>query len=83
MCDDVSCSEPAMKPRAGLSSWPVGLDEAQSPVHFELPQARGPVRLPGSQRIVWWTGRVAIGLRWQPPVHPPREREHEHIDGGA
>lgn len=23
----------------------------------------GPVALPGSGRLVWWTGRVAIGLR--------------------
>jgi hypothetical protein len=27
----------------------------------------GPVYLPGSGRLVWWTGRVAIGLRHQPP----------------
>jgi hypothetical protein len=26
----------------------------------------GPVALPGSGRMVWWTGRVAIGLRHQP-----------------
>ncbi len=26
----------------------------------------GPVMLPGSGRMVWWTGRVAIGLRHQP-----------------
>ena len=28
----------------------------------------GPVALPGTGRIVWWTGRVAIGLRHQPPA---------------
>ena len=27
----------------------------------------GPVALPGTGRMVWWTGRVAIGLRHQPP----------------
>ena len=27
----------------------------------------GPVVLPGSGRLVWWTGRVAIGLRHQAP----------------
>ena len=26
----------------------------------------GPVVLPGTGRLVWWTGRVAIGLRHQP-----------------
>jgi hypothetical protein len=26
----------------------------------------GPVVLPGSGRLIWWTGRVAIGLRHQP-----------------
>lgn len=26
----------------------------------------GPVVLPGSGRLVYWTGRVAIGLRHQP-----------------
>ena len=31
----------------------------------------GPVVLPGSGRLVWWTGRVAIGLRHE------AERRHE------
>jgi hypothetical protein len=26
----------------------------------------GPVVIPGTGRLVWWTGRVAIGLRHQP-----------------
>jgi hypothetical protein len=26
----------------------------------------GPIVLPGTGRMVWWTGRVAIGLRHQP-----------------
>jgi hypothetical protein len=26
----------------------------------------GPMALPGTGRMVWWTGRVAIGLRHQP-----------------
>jgi hypothetical protein len=29
----------------------------------------GPVVLPGSGRLIWWTGRVAIGLRHQPRPH--------------
>jgi hypothetical protein len=28
----------------------------------------GPLVLPGSGRMVWWTGRVAIGLRHQPTL---------------
>ncbi len=40
-------------------------DDAQPPV--EIPPGHiGPVVLPGSGRLVWWTGRVAIGLRHQP-----------------
>jgi len=30
----------------------------------------GPLALPGTGRMVWWTGRVAIGLR-----HEPRKNE--------
>lgn len=26
----------------------------------------GLVALPGTGRLIWWTGRVAIGLRYQP-----------------
>ena len=26
----------------------------------------GPFVIPGTGRVVWWTGRVAIGLRHQP-----------------
>ncbi|KAB2870387.1 MAG: hypothetical protein IT503_09165 [Burkholderiaceae bacterium] len=32
-----------------------------------IPQGHiGPVALPGTGRVVWWTGRVAIGLRHEP-----------------
>ncbi len=30
---------------------------------------RGPVTLPGNGRTIWWTGRVAIGLRHQAPQY--------------
>ena len=44
-------------------------DDAPPPV--EIPAGHmGPVVLPGSGRLVWWTGRVAIGLRHQ-PQRPP------------
>lgn len=29
----------------------------------------GPFYLPGSGRLIWWTGRVAIGLRHERPAH--------------
>lgn len=31
----------------------------------------GPAFLPGTGQPVWWTGRVAIGLRYQRPDHRP------------
>lgn len=37
----------------------------------------GPVYLPGSGRLIYWTGRVAIGLRHQP------QREFETIGQSA
>jgi hypothetical protein len=44
-----------------------------TPIHFhgdapavEIPDGyTGPVTLPGNGRTIWWTGRVAIGLRHQ------------------
>jgi hypothetical protein len=33
-----------------------------------VPQGyKGPVALPGTGRMVYWTGRIAIGLRYAPP----------------
>lgn len=33
---------------------------------FALPVGHvGPLTLPGTQREIWWTGRVAIGLRFE------------------
>jgi hypothetical protein len=37
----------------------------------------GPVALPGTGRMVWWTGRVAIGLR-----HEPR-RQYDMLSSSA
>jgi hypothetical protein len=37
----------------------------------------GPVVLPGSGRLIYWTGRVAIGLRHE------RERHYEQIGQSA
>jgi hypothetical protein len=40
-------------------------NDAAPPVRIP-PGHIGPVVLPGTGRMVWWTGRVAIGLRHQP-----------------
>ncbi|MFL6697795.1 MAG: hypothetical protein ACJ8GJ_11550 [Vitreoscilla sp.] len=44
---------------------------ASSPPPFDkgwVPQGYvGPVALPGTGRMVFWTGRIAIGLRYAPP----------------
>lgn len=39
-------------------------NEAAPPVYIPSGHV-GPVTLPGTGRMVWWTGRVAIGLRHQ------------------
>jgi hypothetical protein len=37
---------------------------------IEIPKGHtGPVLLSETGRTVWWTGRVAIGLRYEPPQH--------------
>lgn len=46
----------------------IRLCDAGPPV--PVPQGHvGPVALPGTGRMVWWTGRVAIGLRHEPQRH--------------
>jgi hypothetical protein len=46
----------------------IRLNEASPPVPVP-PGHVGPVMLPGTGRMVWWTGRVAIGLRHEPSPH--------------
>lgn len=37
---------------------------------IDIPKGHtGPVLLSETGRTVWWTGRVAIGLRYEPPRH--------------
>jgi hypothetical protein len=43
----------------------IRLNDAAPPLAIP-PGHVGPVVLPGTGRMVWWTGRVAIGLRHQP-----------------
>ena len=57
------------------------MDSASISIHlhastppFALPVGHvGPLTLPGTQREIWWTGRVAIGLRF----------ERQHTTGSA
>lgn len=42
----------------------------ESTLGVDLPRGHvGPVLLSETGRTVWWTGRVAIGLRYEPPRH--------------
>jgi hypothetical protein len=51
------------------------IQSAATPIHLHretpllnVPEGYvGPLTLPGNNRTVFWTGRVAIGLRHQPP----------------
>jgi hypothetical protein len=52
----------ALRQRAGAA-----IRHSSSAPPVEIPPGHiGPVVLPGSGRMVYWTGRVAIGLRHQP-----------------
>ena len=52
----------------GAAEPAIRLNSALPPV--EIPAGHiGPVVLPGSGRLIWWTGRVAIGLRHQSERH--------------
>ena len=44
----------------------IRLNDAAPPVPVP-PGHVGPVKLPGTGRVEYWTGRVAIGLRHEPP----------------
>lgn len=52
-------------------SAPASRSSSIAPGTFIPPARVGLVQLPGSTRLVWWTGRVAIGLRYW-PARPDR-----------
>ncbi len=54
-----------MNPDATDGASLIRTNDAAPPVQIP-PGHIGPVVLPGTGRMVWWTGRVAIGLRHQP-----------------
>jgi hypothetical protein len=44
-----------------------GIDHSSAAPPVAIPQGHvGPFVIPGTGRLVWWTGRVAIGLRHRP-----------------
>ena len=51
-------------PAAADGALRIRTNDASPPVQIP-PGHVGPVVLPGTGRMVWWTGRVAIGLRHQ------------------
>jgi hypothetical protein len=56
--------------RTGQRAISVAVDEPP----IQMPKGHiGPVMLSATGRSVWWTGRVAIGLRYEPPprAEPP------------
>ena len=46
----------------------IGHDSLAPPENIP-PGYVGTVVLPGTGRLIWWTGRVSIGLRYQPRQH--------------
>ena len=64
----VSVPGSAERPRPGADD--AAIQHSASAPPFVVPPGHiGPVVLPGTGRLVWWTGRVAIGLRHQPESH--------------
>lgn len=44
-----------------------GIEHVSTAAMIEIPRGHvGEFVIPGTGRMVWWTGRVAIGLRHQP-----------------
>jgi len=49
-----------------------GIDHSSVAPPVPIPTGHvGPFVIPGTGRTVWWTGRVAIGLRHQPQRFEP------------
>lgn len=54
------------------------LHTQQWPLGHQAPQ-RGFVQLPGTGRLVYWTGRVAIGLNHQPSSNTSAPVPHSQL----
>ena len=55
---------------------PIHHSEAAPPPHLP-PHYRGFALLPQHRRLIYWTGRVAIGLRYDRPRNDPITRAEE------
>ena len=61
--DAQAANDPFVRPARNAVD-PIAFDDAP----IQVPKGHvGPVLLSATGRTVWWTGRVAIGLRYQPP----------------
>jgi hypothetical protein len=57
--------------KAAMNASPASIRLNRDCLPLEVPaDYTGPVTLPGNGRTVYWTGRVAIGLRHQTPPPP-------------
>jgi hypothetical protein len=63
-------SRTATRPTVATAAMPIA-NAAADPVTLAIPLGHiGPLVLPGTGRVVWWTGRVAIGLRHEAARKP-------------
>jgi hypothetical protein len=54
---------------AGASAAQAPIQHAAHASSLDIPRGHvGPYWLPGTGRLIWWTGRVAIGLRHEGPA---------------
>lgn len=55
------------KPQGTQTDRCVGIDHSSAAPPVPIPRGHiGEFVIPGTGKLVWWTGRVAIGLRHQP-----------------
>lgn len=60
-------NKPTANSRPVHSSMPVDRPPIGETIAVSIPDGHvGPVVLPQTGRTIWWTGRVAIGLRYDP-----------------
>ena len=56
-----------VQPRASSTDHRDGIELSSAAPPIPIPRGHvGEVVIPGTGKLVWWTGRVAIGLRHQP-----------------
>lgn len=57
----------SVQPRETATSHHVGIELSSDAPPVPIPHGHvGEFVIPGTGKLVWWTGRVAIGLRHQP-----------------